>query len=425
MKSKAFLVFLSILILSPLGCKKTLIEPPVNNPYIRGLSATPSNVSRGGATTLECVAVDPDNNTLTYIWSSQVGRFYTDTTFSTETDTGNPIVWKAPDSTGVFVIKITVEDGTDGSADSSIAIPVGSYRLIEILGTGTLTEPMGVFVDGSGDVWVADAGDQNVWSWDGGSWSSFSYQGVIDTLIDTTITIDTTQVPPETTVVIDTTADTLGFDMPMDVYVDNDTIYVLDGSADKVHKFISPSVAGWVDSLRSISGNPGYPPTGFVVVQGYIYAACGNIGIRQIDLSTGQAEQGTIDPRQARDIAYDGAGSFWVTVDRGSGDHWVFSRIKQYDMSLNLILTVEASVYRPWGIAVGPSGNIFASQLGDTATADCHVAEFTSAGSFVGKWGDTGSGSEQFNSPAGLWITSDKKIYVCDRGNGVVKVFGP
>ena len=428
MKNKAYLVIPVVLILSLLGCKKTLIPPEVHNPYIRGISATPSNVSKGGATTLECVAVDPDNNTLSYTWTSQVGKFYTDTTFSTETDTGNPIVWKAPDSTGVFVINITVEDGTDGSADSSIAIPVGSYELIEVLGTGTLTEPTGIFVEGSGDMWVADAGDNNVWNYDGSNWSSFSFAG-IDTLMTIDTVIDTTTVPHDTT--FDTTyaEDTLSFTTPMDVYLDGGMIYVLDSGVDRVHRFSSPGPAGYDTTLRSISGSDLYPPTSFVVGGGYIYAACGNIGVRKRHLSTGQVEA-TTDPRQARGITFDGSGNLWVTVDQGAAGpppHWLRSFIKMYDQNLNVdpAKTIEALVYRPWGIAIGPSGNIFVSQLGDTATADCHIAEFTSTGSFVGKWGDTGSGSEQFNSPAGLWVTSDRKIYVCDRGNGVVKVFGP
>ena len=422
MKSKAFLVIPAVIILFLLGCKKTPIEPQVHHPYIRGISATPSNVSRGGATTLECFATDPDQNTLSYIWTSQVGKFYTDTTFSTETDTGNPIVWRAPDSTDVFVINIRVEDGTDGSADSSIAIPVGGYKLLEVLGTGVLTEPMGVFVDGSDNVWVADAGDQYVWKWDGSSWSdTFSYRGVIDTSIDTTYTIDTTKVPPETTdVSIDTTADTLGFEMPIDVYMDGGMIYVLDTGINRVHRFLSPSVAGYDTSFMSISQTDGIPPTGFVVVGDYIYAACGTWGIRKAHLLS-DARVRASDPKGARDIAFDGVDRLWVTVDKDVETRY----IKSYDLDLNLVTTIQDSVYRPWGIAIGPSGNIFVSQLGDTATADCHMAEFTSTGSFVGKWGDTGSGSEQFNSPAGLWVTSDRKIYVCDRGNGVVKVFGP
>ncbi|TET44960.1 hypothetical protein E3J62_08850 [candidate division TA06 bacterium] len=420
MKNKAFLILPVILVLSLLGCKKELVEPEVHNPYIRGLSATPSNVSKGGATTLECFATDPDQNTLSYTWTCQAGKLYTDTTFSTETDTGNPIVWKAPDNSGIFVIDIKVEDGTDGSADSSIAIPVGSYKLLEVLGTGVLTEPMGIFVEGSGDVWVADAGDNNVWNYDGVNWSSFSFAGIkVDTIVDT-LTGDTTYKD-----------DTLSFTTPMDVYLDGGMIYVLDSGVDKVHRFSTPGPAGYDTSFSSISGsnNNMYPPTSFVVEGDYIYAACGNVGVRKRDLSTGQVEV-TTDPRQARGITFDGAGNLWVTVDQGSPSppyYWIRSYIKMYDQNLNVdpTKTIEASVYRPWGIAVGPSGNIFVSQLGDTATADCHIAEFTSAGSFVGKWGDTGSGSEQFNSPAGLWVTSDRKIYVCDRGNGVVKIFGP
>jgi len=421
MKTKTLLVLSTIFALLFFGCKKELVEPLVNSPNIIEIHATPKNVTKGGTTSILCIAVDPEQNPLTHTWTAPAGTFYTDTTFLDQSNVGNPIIWKAPDNFGVFLIEVVVEDGTGGADSGAISIPVGRYRLLETIGEGVLSQPMGVYVqESSGKVFVTDAGDDNVWEYDGVNWTDFSYRGEVDTSIDTTIIIE----PPETTVVIDTTLDTLGFDMPTDIFIDGGGItYVLDGGLDRIHRFNSLSYAGYDTSFSSISGAVGYPPTGFIVEGGYAYAACGRQGIRIIDLSLGSAVRHNVNG--ARDIIYNGTDRWWVSVNESDNRYFV----NEYDLSFNLLNTIQDSVYQPWGIALAPSGNIFVSQWGDIsdtlANPQCHIAEFTTAGGFVGRWGDTGGGEGQFNSPAGLWITSDHKIYVCDRGNGVVKVFGP
>lgn len=416
MKAKALLLFIAMFILLAVGCEKKLVDPPVNDPYIVSVKATPGNVSNGGATSVLCIAVDPDKNTLTYTWSSSAGTFYTDTTFSEQGNVGNPIIWRAPETSGVYTVQVRVEDGTTGDAEATVDIPVGEYKLLEVLGSGVFTEPTGVYVESSGEVWVADAGDNRVfYSLDRANWDTLDFAG-----IDTSLDIDTSSVPHETTLVFDT----LAFEIPMDVYLDGGLIYVLDSGVDKLHKFNSPDPAGYQGEILSVSGTAAYPPTGFVVVDSFAYAACGRIGVRRVNLNTG-AKTGYSAAGGARDIAFNGTDRWWVSIDLAQS----FYSVKEFDLSLNPVSTIEDSIYRPWGIAVAPSGNIFVTQWGneaDTLTVpQNHVAEFNTSGSFVGRWGDTGGGREEFNSPAGLWIAGDDKIYVCDRGNGVVKVFGP
>jgi hypothetical protein len=418
MKPKALLVFFAILVFGLMGCKKELVPPDIHSPYIINIKATPTNVSKGGLTSILCVAVDPDKNTLEYTWSAPAGLFYADTTDPETNNVGNPIFWRGPETSGVYTITVTVDDGTGGSATGSVDVPVGNYKLLEVLGQGVLEEPMGVYVEeSSGKVWVADAFANKVFHYDGASWGSFSFAGVeIDTVIDTTKT------PWDTLEVIDT----LAFDTPMDVSLNGGLIYVLDSGANKLHKFTSPDPGGFAGSIISISGSGAtYPPTGFVIVDDtFAYAACGLTGVRRINLISGSATN-YVGPRGARDLAFNGTDRFWVTTNESQGRYF----LKQYDKNYTLVSTVEDSIYRPWGIALAPSGNIFLSQWGDesdtTITPQCHVAEFMTDGSFVTRWGDTGDGRDEFNSPGGLWITQAGKIYVCDRGNGVVKVFGP
>jgi hypothetical protein len=415
--SIVFMLFV-VLALSLCGCKRELVAPPVHNPYVVSIQATPTNVSKGGATSIYCVAVDPDQNKLTFTWSASAGKFYADTTFAGETSIGNPIIWKAPDNAGTFTIDVAIDDGTGGTAGTSITVAVGKYKLLEVLGQGTLEQPMGVYVEeASGKVWVADAGNNKVWIYDDPDWTGFSFAG-IDTAIDTTYTIDS--LGDTTSVTIDTTQDTLAFDTPMAVYLDAGLIYVLDSGRDLVHKFASPSPAGY-DTSFPMSGITTIPPTGMVVTGGFVYAACGNRGIRKRDVATGTEVDFNQEARQARSIALSGVDRFWVTIDGGA----LNSYIKEYDPSLDVTKSAQDSLFRPWGIAVGPTGNVFVSQDGDTSNPKAQIAEFTSDGVFVDRWGDTGAGKEQFDSPAGMWVTDDNKIYVCDRGNGVVKVFGP
>jgi len=416
MKIKALPLLAVLIALLAVGCKKELVAPPVHDPYVVSVKATPSNVTNGGATSILCVAVDPDKNTLTYRWSCATGTFYTDTTYSEQSNIGNPIIWKAPEASGVYSIGVTVDDGTGGEAAATVDVPVGDYELLDVLGEGVFTEPAGIFVETSGEIWVADAGDNTVkHSSDGENWTSFNYAGE-----ETTMVVDSSVVPYDTTYLVDT----LAFEIPMDVYLYGGLIYVLDSGVDKLHKFDSPAPGGYLSSITSISGTSVYPPTGLVVVDSFAYAACGRVGVRRVNLNDG-AKNLYSGPGGARDLAFDGSDRWWVTIDLAQNNY----SIREYDLTFNLVSTVRDSVFRPWGIAIAPSGNLFASQWGNEADTlsvpQCHVAEFSTSGSFVGRWGDTGGGREEFNSPAGLWIASDGRIYVCDRGNGVVKVFGP
>ena len=417
MKTKALPLLAVLVALLAVGCSKELVDPPVHDPYVVSVKATPSNVTNGGATSILCVAVDPDKNTLTYHWSCPSGTFYSDTTLAEESDTGNPIIWKAPETSGVYTIEVIADDGTGGKAVATVDVPVGDYKLLDVLGEGVFTEPAGVFVESSGEIWVADAGDNTVkHSSDGQVWSSFDYAGE-----ETTLVIDSSSVPYDTSYIVDT----LAFEIPMDVYLDGGIIYVLDSGVDKLHRFSSPGPGGYLSSITSVSGTAVYPPTGLVVVDSFAYAACGRVGVRRTNLNSPSSKVTYSSPGGARDLAFNGSDRWWVTIDLAQANY----SIKEFSLTFGLVSTVRASFFRPWGIAVAPSGNIFASQWGNEADTlvvpQCHVAEFSASGSFVSKWGDTGGGREEFNSPAGLWIASDGRIYVCDRGNGAVKVFGP
>jgi len=95
-------------------------------PVISSLTPVPAKLQRGETSTITCLASDPDNDELTYTWkvSGDSGSI---------TGTGKTVTWKAPNSLGNFEIKVTVEDGKGGTANSSCSIVVATPELTVIL----------------------------------------------------------------------------------------------------------------------------------------------------------------------------------------------------------------------------------------------------------------------------------------------------
>ena len=81
----------------------------------------------------------------------------------------------------------------------------------------------------------------------------------------------------------------------------------------------------------------------------------------------------------------------------------------------------------PWGIAVGPDGNIFVAD-----TWNHRVQVFSPEGAFLGKFGVFGQSAgsistapSQFYGPRDVTVDDDGNIYVTDTGNKRIQVFGP
>jgi len=86
-------------------------QPPV----IKSLSAKPLFIRQGDLTTLECKAVDPDGDELSYKWSSDFGKFIGE---------GSTVEWEGPEQCAMHTIKVTVTDGFGGMVNRDIQIKV-------------------------------------------------------------------------------------------------------------------------------------------------------------------------------------------------------------------------------------------------------------------------------------------------------------
>ena len=101
-----------------------LNEPPA----IGSLTAFPVNISTNAASAITCLATDPDNDPLAYVWSAGSG---------TITGTGNVVTWTPPDTVGLYMITCDVSDGFGGAASSTTVVAVNNPPLI----TSMLPDP--------------------------------------------------------------------------------------------------------------------------------------------------------------------------------------------------------------------------------------------------------------------------------------------
>ena len=84
-------------------------------PVIESLIAEPSVVNQGENAIIECVASDPDGDTLVYEWSAAKGNI---------SGQGATITWTAPNICDDYIIKVTVSDTRGGETSEELKIKV-------------------------------------------------------------------------------------------------------------------------------------------------------------------------------------------------------------------------------------------------------------------------------------------------------------
>lgn len=83
----------------------------------------------------------------------------------------------------------------------------------------------------------------------------------------------------------------------------------------------------------------------------------------------------------------------------------------------------------PGGIALDREGNIFVAHGGippsryDEARKRDKIAVYSTDSKLLREWGKFGTGDGEFDSPGGIAITHDGRVYVCDQCNRRVQVF--
>jgi streptogramin lyase len=72
----------------------------------------------------------------------------------------------------------------------------------------------------------------------------------------------------------------------------------------------------------------------------------------------------------------------------------------------------------PHGVAVDGSGNVFVGEEGNA-----RIQKFTDTGTFLTKWGSPGSGDGQFDTPWGVAVDGSGHVFVADYANNRIQKF--
>jgi sugar lactone lactonase YvrE len=76
---------------------------------------------------------------------------------------------------------------------------------------------------------------------------------------------------------------------------------------------------------------------------------------------------------------------------------------------------------RPTRLSVAQNGELYVSD----GYGNARVHRFSADGELLQSWGGPGTGAGQFNLPHSVWAHTDGRVFVCDRENDRVQIFGP
>ena len=104
------------------SCTTIDVDPPMagSPPAIVSLQADQEDVFPSESIQVVCAALDPDGDALTYEWWASAG------TIGGE---GATAIWTAPESEGLYNIRVTVADADDGQATAHVTITVKANQV--------------------------------------------------------------------------------------------------------------------------------------------------------------------------------------------------------------------------------------------------------------------------------------------------------
>ncbi len=261
------------------------------------------------------------------------------------------------------------------SMTSFIAVMSAAVAGAVIAGVGQLNSPGSVAVDGGGNIYVADSGNNSI--------KIFNSTGGLQQL----------------------QIGNLG--APQGVAVDTSgNIYVADTGNDSVKEFNSTGALQLNISQLNLPGSVAVDGTGNIYV-----ANTFNDSV-EIFNSTGVLQLTIVGLNLPGGVAVDGNGSIYVADSNTSS-------VKKFNSTGALKLTITDNLNFPMGVAVDTQGNIHVADSGNH-----RIVKFNSTGSFVSEFGTQGTLPGQFNFPSGIAVDGSGIIYVADTNNNRVQVFG-
>ena len=242
----------------------------------------------------------------------------------------------------------------------------------------TFNKPFGAAVDGTGKVYVADAGNNLI--------RAITPEGVVSTFAGTGAAgaADGT--------------DTATFNSPLGVAVDGaGNVYVADYGNDLIRKISSAGVVSTLAGSGATGADNGAGTAAtFNLPEGVAVDAAGNVYV---------ADNGN---NLIRKITPDGtvstlAGSGMAGSANGTG--------------------TAASFNSPFGIAVDGTGNIYVADAGNNLIRKVTPAGVVSTFAGNGKkgTGNASGASASFNTPSGVTVDAAGNVYVSDENNNLIR----
>ena len=128
-------------------------------------------------------------------------------------------------------------------------------------------------------------------------------------------------------------------------------------------------------------------------------------------------------------IDVDDDGNVWIADARGEGNrgHQVIKFSSDGDVLMRLGTAgvagrTQRTFDQPNDVLVAPNGDIFVGD-GHPANGNNRIVKFSSDGTYLMEWGETGSEPGQFRTPHALAMDSQGLLYVGDRSNRRIQVF--
>jgi sugar lactone lactonase YvrE len=259
-------------------------------------------------------------------------------------------------------------------------------------GSGQFFYPWGMAFDASGNLYVADQGNNRI--------QKFSSSGAFLLQLGSR------------------GSGNGQFNFPSGVAVDaSGNVYVADQENHRIQKLDSSGVfvAKW--------GTPGFGDSQFYFPCGLalddsanVYVADqGNYRIQKFTSTGAYVTQWSSGFAAPVGVAVDAGGTVYV-VDYGNSVIQTFTRDGTY---LN---TWAGDPSSPWssprGVGVDGRGNFYVAD-----TDNDRIQVYTGDGTFLTGWGETGSGEGQFRFPAGVAVSANGNVYVTDGNNHRVQEF--
>ena len=140
---------------------------------------------------------------------------------------------------------------------------------------------------------------------------------------------------------------------------------------------------------------------------------------RRAEAKVAQLDKLIVRAKVQRRLIDDDEGTALV-IGRALGRSWKSLRLEDVKRRCRaqLVFIRNNALYR---MALSPDGEMY---VGD-GYGNARVHRFSAEGELLQSWGEPGTGPGQFNLVHSVWVHTDGRVFICDRENDRVQIFGP